>query len=329
MINETTFNNLKIVVIGDVMLDIYKWGVIERISPEAPVPVVNICKVTQNLGGAGNVAANITALGGKCKLYTSIGNDREAEKIRQLTQGKIESFFVIEEYPTITKERIMGESPSKRRHPQQMLRIDQGEYEPRTLSHENREKILNSLNENSKNIDLIILSDYNKGFFNKYFSQEIIRIANSNQIPVFADPKPENIEYFRNSTLVSPNRSETEKITKTKIIENGDKINHEKLLQASQYLKEKYNFQLCTITCDSEGVFYSDNLNYGLIPAGTKKCREVSGAGDTFLASLSLAYAKEQELKKAVEFANLVSGIAVEKKGIIAPTIREVLERIN
>ena len=110
MIHETTFNNLRVAVIGDVILDIYKWGIVERISPEAAAPIVNVHTIIQNIGGAGNVARNIVSLGAKCRLYGPIGNDRNGERLKELAKdSNIETKFCIKETPTISKERIMGE----------------------------------------------------------------------------------------------------------------------------------------------------------------------------------------------------------------------------
>src|SRR3989344_7334575 len=128
------FKKLKVAVIGDAMLDRYEWGVVDRISPEAPAPVVNVYRVSQNLGGSGNVAANVSSLGAKCSLYAVVGNDRDGEELRELCNSAgIKTNFYADGNPTITKNRIMGESASKRGYFQQITRVDRGEYYPREL----------------------------------------------------------------------------------------------------------------------------------------------------------------------------------------------------
>lgn len=324
-----SFKNLKVAVVGDVMLDVYKWGLVERISPEAAAPVVNVHDRSQNLGGAGNVAANVSSLGANCELYGVVGDDRNGEEIKKLCSEKgIETFLVFGKNPTISKERIMGEAPSKRGYFQQIARVDEGESASRNITSQNREEFFSAFSEGLGDVDALILSDYNKGFFDKELSLRIIKLARERDIKIFVDPKADNIDYFLEATLISPNRSEAEKITSIKIIENGRALSLDQLRGASKFLREVYEFDLCTITCDSEGVFYdSGGSDYGMVEAGTKKGKEVSGAGDTFIASLALAYTFGKDLRESVEFANLVSGIAVEQYGVVAPTAQEVLER--
>jgi len=322
------FKKLKVAVIGDAMLDRYEWGVVDRISPEAPAPVVNVYRVSQNLGGSGNVAANVSSLGAKCSLYAVVGNDRDGEELRELCNSAgIKTNFYADGNPTITKNRIMGESASKRGYFQQITRVDRGEYYPRELKEIGQRYFLDIFEKSIEESDLLILSDYNKGIFSEKFAQEIIRISKARDVPVFIDPKPKNIRYFRGGTLISPNRDEAEKITGIGIITNGG-IDNSRLLSAAEELKKKCLVDCCTITCDSEGVFYyRNNQDHGMVPAGTKKGKDVSGGGDTFLASVSLASAMGASLQYSVQFANCVSGIVVEKYGVVVPTVKEIKER--
>ncbi len=310
------FKEKRALVLGDVLLDKFSWGRIERVNPEQPAaPVVRILKENYLLGGAANVANNIIALGSKCCLYGLIGNDVYGEEIKKLCEDKnigFKEFYG--ENPTIIKQRIMS-------HGQQVARIDLGEANLKRISKENKEKIYKSLEKEIKKYDVILMSDYDKGFFDEELAQNIINFAKKENIMTFVDPKPSNISYFKGSTIVSPNKKEAEIITKIKY------SNDEKTLeQITKKLCSIADSNYVVITCGKDGVTTYDREKDKNLFLKTERISiaNPTGAGDTFAATFALSFASEPDIEKATRLANSAAGISVSKIGTYAVTAREL-----
>ncbi|MCS7151772.1 MAG: PfkB family carbohydrate kinase, partial [Endomicrobia bacterium] len=196
------FQNKRIVVVGDIMLDRYIWGNVERISPEAPVPVVDVMKETQSLGGCGNVANNITSVGGKAYIVTLVGNDNYAEELKSILVEKgvnIEGIFVDSQRPTTVKTRIIA-------HNQQVVRVDK---ESRVqITPQIFEKIKDYIESIKTKVDAILISDYGKGVITKTLLKYLISLAKKLDIPITVDPKIEHFMEYKNVTILTPNLNE-------------------------------------------------------------------------------------------------------------------------
>lgn len=317
------FKKKNILVIGDILLDKFTWGVVERINPEQPAAsLVKICNETYCLGGAGNVAKNISSLGAKCQLIGVIGNGVNGSKIINLcAEGEIEFKPIYNGEPTLVKQRIMA-------HRQQLCRLDFGEENLKKINPETQKKVIEFFKKelSEKKYDFIILSDYDKKMFDEEFSRGIITLANSHKIPIHVDPKPKNANFFRDCTVISPNEKEAEIITGTKY-SNGDDI----LKKMSSELSSMLNSRYVAITCGKDGVFGydSEKENYVMIPTTAREVADVTGAGDTFAAALPLALSTGLELSDAVRLANYASGVVVEKVGTATATIEEIKNKID
>ncbi len=310
------FKNKKILVIGDVILDLFTWGKVpDRRNPEQPVaPLINIIEETYALGGSANVASNVTSLGGKCKLYGLIGEGQNGKTIKKMCEEKgiiFRDFY--SENPTLMKQRVMA-------HGQQVARLDRGETNLKKINLKIRKKVINKLNEDLEDCDFIILSDYNKGFLSKELSHEIIDSANKKNIKTSVDPKPQNISYFKNCTVVTPNEMEAEKITNIKY-SNGK----ERLEKMGKSLCEVVGSKYSVITCGADGFFsYEKKGNSFLTGTKAREVADVTGAGDTFAATLALGLASDLKLHDAALLANYAAGIVVEKIGTATVTTKEI-----
>ncbi|MFH1592974.1 MAG: PfkB family carbohydrate kinase [Candidatus Woesearchaeota archaeon] len=317
------FKEKKILVMGDIILDKFTWGVVERINPEQPAAsLVKVCNETYKLGGAANVANNVSSLGARCCLVGVIGKGSYGYKVKELCVEKgikLKAFY--DERPTLVKQRIVA-------HNQQLSRLDFGENNLEKIKPEIQEEIIKYLKNElvNNNYDYMILSDYDKEFFSREFCQEIIQIANSIKIPVHVDPKPKNIDFFRNCNVMSPNKREAQEITGIKY-SNGKDV----LMSMSEALSQLSNPQYVVITCGKDGVFGYDIEKKESLLIGTKArdVADVTGAGDTFAAALPLALSSGLNLFDSVKLANYASGVVVEKVGTAVPTIEEIKNKIK
>lgn len=296
----------KIAVIGDLMLDVYIWGKVGRISPEAPVPVVDVEEESYRFGGAANVGLNIKSLGGIPLLIGVIGYDREASIFDSLLEENHfikDGIFVNEERPTTVKTRIIA-------HSQHVVRIDKEDRNDISKEYEN--KILNYLESHLSDLTVIILEDYNKGLLTRSLIKKLIEIANDNKICVTVDPKFDNFFEYKNVTVFKPNKKETEDIL-------GIKLNsEEEVIQAGKKLKERLNAEYVLLTRGEKGMsLFSSDGRVDSIPTKARKVADVSGAGDTVIAALSMALAAGADIKEAATIANLAAGLVCEEVGIV------------
>ncbi len=300
------FNNLNIAVVGDMMLDCYFWGDVKRISPEAPVPVVEVGNEFFRFGGAANVALNISKLGGIPIPVGIIGYDNYGTTFTSLiTESNItdDGIIVDEERPTTAKTRVIADS-------QHVVRIDK---ESKTnISNKIQNKIYNYLEKNINNLDGIILQDYNKGVLTVSLIEKIISLANKNNVLITVDPKFNNFFAYKNVTVFKPNRKEAEDVLGMKIKTADDiKTAGEKILGK---LNAKY--LLLTLGEDGIAVFEKGKLPRQM-PTKARKVADVSGAGDTVISTLTMALASGANIWEASYLANYAGGIVCEEVGII------------
>ncbi|MAT59998.1 MAG: D-glycero-beta-D-manno-heptose-7-phosphate kinase [Ignavibacteriae bacterium] len=300
------FYGKKIAVIGDMMLDCYFWGSVSRISPEAPVPIVEIDNEFFRFGGAANVALNILKLGGIPLPIGVIGNDNDGEIFKNLLKDSginSEGIVVDNKRPTTAKSRVIADG-------QHVVRIDKESKE--YLNHEISQKLSDFLKNNLDEIDAIILQDYNKGVLSFELIKESIEIAKSQNKIVTVDPKFNNFFNFTDVTVFKPNRKETEDALGIKI-KTEDEIK-----SASEKLIDKLNCEFLLLTLGEKGLAISDKKNnYWRIPTKARKVADVSGAGDTVISTLTMALAAGADIKTASYLANYAGGLVCEEVGII------------
>jgi len=315
------FPGKKLIVIGDYMLDKNTIGEVSRISPEAPVQIVKVREYAYSPGGAGNCAANVVSLGGKVYCVGVVGDDTNGRKlIRVLQKTGCESKLIpAEGKSTIVKERIFGASHG---HYQHLLRLDHGEYELEDVD-EGLENMIAETCMELINNDVwgIILSDYRKGNLTVGLCKKVISLAHERDIPVIVDPKPKDVERFYGATVIAPNHEEAAKICGMDYDKNG-------LDKMAKRMADILNLKYVIITCGKDGMFaYDVKKNEGkLIPTRAKEVHDVTGAGDTAVAALSLALVSGADIFAAAEIANYAAGIAVSKRGTVAVKIEELKE---
>jgi D-beta-D-heptose 7-phosphate kinase/D-beta-D-heptose 1-phosphate adenosyltransferase len=306
----------KVLVIGDLMLDHYIYGNSKRLSPEAPVPVVVFEKEDYMLGGCGNLFRNLNAFNLECGLISVIGDDYSGKIITtELNKLNIEttSLFVSERRPSTVKKRIISRN-------QQIVRVDTEETED--LSDLEEKMLINQFCSEYLNYNLVIISDYSKGVVSNNFSSMIIEKCNQNGIKVFVDPKKQDFFSYSNASLIKPNLAEAE-------LAYGKRIDSLELVKdAANFIKSKFSIGTVVITLGSKGIFYSSDTSE-LIPGIDVSISDVSGAGDTVMASLALGECFGLKMNESVIFANTAASIVVQKFGSSVTNIKDVLKHIN
>jgi D-beta-D-heptose 7-phosphate kinase/D-beta-D-heptose 1-phosphate adenosyltransferase len=302
----------QIVVVGDIMLDRYTWGDVDRISPEAPVPVVRVMHETNQPGGAGNVAMNLAALGGRPTLVGFCGQDSESYSLQELLRaGGVEwRVTSVDGHPTTTKLRIVGGK-------QQMLRLDResvGDF-PDAAFRALRDEIEAAL----QNADAVVLSDYGKGVLTEEVCQYAIRQAGKRGIPILVDPKQRSFARYRGATTICPNLRELSLAT------GFPTTQMDAILAAGQRMVEDLNLNCLTATLSEKGIALLRANSRYIAPAVARQVFDVSGAGDTVIATLALALAGGAEMEPAVQLANIAAGIAVSKVGTVPVRADELL----
>ena len=303
----------KILVVGDLMIDHYLWGSCERISPEAPVQVINVKSESTLLGGAGNVINNLKALGAQVDVISVVGDCEISDELKELL-GNIN---VDAQYLITQKDRITSKKSRIIASQQQVVRYDRENTDE--INDESQESILSSYKKIIKNYDNVLLSDYGKGVLTHSLTQELIKIANKNNKKVLIDPKGLNYSKYRGAYLLTPNKKEASEATQINIIDDDS------LTKAIIQLKSKCSLDVSLITLSDQGVAIYDN-NLRTHPTVAREVFDVTGAGDTMLASLGFALACGYNIDDAVEFANLASGVVVGKIGSATATLNEIIE---
>lgn len=310
-INElfAAFEKLNVLIIGDVMLDNYLWGKVDRISPEAPVPIVSIQEKESRLGGAANVAINIKALGANPILCSVIGNDINGRSFIELLQKidlSADGIFQSTERKTTVKTRVIGNN-------HQMLRVDE-EQEDEIIASD-RKQLLNRITNiiSKKNIDVIIFEDYDKGVLGKSLIESVVKVARQKGIPTAVDPKKKNFNHYRNVTLFKPNLKELREGMKLDL----DKNNTEEIIKAVNKINVDHKLETTLVTLSERGVLLVDSKEDKLIPAHLRSITDVSGAGDTVISVAALCLALETSNEFMATLANLAGGLVCEKVGVV------------
>jgi rfaE bifunctional protein kinase chain/domain len=304
------FKKMKVAVIGDVMLDTYWWGEVERISPEAPVPVVAVDRKEKRIGGAGNVALNLQSLDASVALLTILGDDEDGVQLKQLLQdNNIDTRFLLESRKRITTNKIRIISRN-----QQMMRLD-AEY-VHDIDEVDEEKLQNQIEKyiTTEKPDVVIFEDYNKGILTKNIINHTIELCGKNKIPTAVDPKRKNFFSYKNATLFKPNLVEV--FTNLNLL--PEEITEELLISIHSQLEETIEHTISLITLSERGIFYQENSNHAMLPSHRRKIADVSGAGDTVIAVASLVYAATKNIHLTAEIANIAGGIVCEEVGTVA-----------
>ena len=302
-----------ILVIGDLMIDHYLWGSCDRISPEAPVQVVNVKKESSVLGGAGNVINNLVTLGSVVDVISVIGNDSVANELKSLLE-KIDvptSNLVVENNrKTSKKSRLIASQ-------QQVLRYDMESIDD--INENSHKQIIQTLEKNIDKYSSIILSDYGKGVLTTNLTKEIIKIANKNNIKVLVDPKGKDYSKYKGSYTLTPNKKEAMEAT------NIDIKDESSLIEALKSLKTQCELEVSLITLSEQGIaIFDDELT--IKPTVAREVYDVTGAGDTVIASIAFALGNNLDIKDAIYFANLAAGVVVGKIGSATTTLDEIYE---
>ena len=313
------FSDANILVIGDIIVDHFIWGSVSRISPEAPVPVVSVTDENLLLGGAANVLHNLYAMGAKATICGIIGDDAMGDHFLDLlTDLSSPTIGVIKSTrrPTIIKTRIIAQS-------QQVVRFDREEI--KTPSEENFNKVLKFLDDHIQNYDVVIVSDYAKGIVSPELMNHLRAKAKEHgNIPVVVDPKPKQMKCYNNTSILTPNNNEAELMSGITI------DSEENLLKALNTLQKKLDVEGILITRGEAGMtLLEKGKKVHTIPTVAKEVYDVTGAGDTVIATLSLGLAAGLSYLDAAKLANIAAGIVVGKVGTATASTIELLEAIQ
>ncbi|MCW5908865.1 MAG: carbohydrate kinase [Chitinophagales bacterium] len=311
------FKNLNVLIVGDVMVDFYLFGEVNRISPEAPVPVVEILTKEARPGGAANVALNIAALGANPILLTMVGKDLTAAMLlRMLKENEVSTAHVLQHKARVTalKTRVFDED-------KQVVRFDEEEVEDLESAQENL--LLKELKKifSAQKIDAIILQDYNKGVLTKYVIKQILLLATKNEIPVAVDPKERNFFDYQAIDLFKPNLREFSEAIGYRI--NPKSI--DSLRSGAEELRRKNRFKNLMVTLGANGIFcFTKTGDSFIVPAKSIKAADVSGAGDTVISIAALAYAAKYSMREIAQFANKGAAAVCKKIGVSPVTLRDM-----
>lgn len=303
---------LHIAVIGDVMLDHYIWGACERISPEAPVPVVSVSKESTLLGGAGNVVNNLHTLGAKVSLLSVVGKDENAKQMQMLLEAQNIKATLVEEQGrrTTKKSRVVASN-------QQVIRYD--DESKTNISLASQMKLLEALQQNLFSYDMVILSDYAKGVLTPNLCKDIISMCRDMNKDVLVDPKGRDYAKYTGATLLTPNKKEAIEASKIEIKDDAT------LAQALHLFKNDFALDYSLITLSEEGIGVLDK-EVKIIPTVAREVFDVTGAGDTVIASLAVALCAKLNIEEACEFANKAAAVVVAKVGSATVSLNEVEE---
>jgi len=314
------FENLRILILGDVMLDSYVWGKVSRISPEAPVPVVMHMNTENRLGGAANVALNLKSLGAVPVMCSVIGTDESSKQFRKLV-GEFgmpeEGLIGADDRITTNKMRIVAGN-------QQLLRVDHevDHYISEKLEKELWERIETLIIHNG--ISAIIFQDYDKGVITRDIIEKTIALGNKRNIPTLVDPKKRNFNYYHDATLFKPNYKE---LTEGMNLD-FNKSDFTRVHEAAQELQKRSGFRMVLVTLSEHGMLISQDNNYKVVPTLAREVSDVSGAGDTVIAMASLCLATETGAYQMARLSNLAAGLVCEKVGVV-PIEKEWLLEAN
>lgn len=308
------FNKKRVLIVGDVMVDSYIVGKVDRVSPEAPVPVVDVTRFENRLGGAGNVALNIKALGATPILCSVIGTDKEGQDLISIMRElklSIKGLIQSDKRKTTTKTRVLGNN-------HQLLRIDH------EITHDldvvDSFLLEQKLQEELEDIDVVIFEDYNKGVLHSKNIGLLIAICKNKNIPTVVDPKKLNFLAYKGVTIFKPNLKEIKEGLKLE----SDLSDRESIELAIKQLKKQLNHQMTLVTLSERGVVIENNGDFHHIPAHLRNISDVSGAGDSVVSVASLCLSVGMKPDAIAEISNLAGGLVCEKTGVV-PVDRDLL----
>lgn len=310
-----SFSSVRALIVGDVMLDSYIWGVVERISPEAPVPIVNVRKKDFRLGGAANVALNILSLGATPVLCSLIGDDEEGKKLLQRLgeKGMEKSGIIVSKTrPTTVKTRVIASH-------QHVVRVD--EESDRELDSEEEKSMLDRIANLLPKCQVVIFEDYDKGAINRTVIEKTVAMAKANQIPTVVDPKKRNFLLYKDVTLFKPNLKELREGLKLDVAAS----NQAQVEQATTLLKEKLQARGVMVTLSEHGVYIDFENQKVKLPAHEREIADVSGAGDTVVSVAALCTALRLDARTVASLSNLAGGLVCQHVGVV-PIDREELK---
>jgi rfaE bifunctional protein kinase chain/domain len=301
------FNGLNVLVVGDVMIDAYYFGKVERISPEAPVPVVAVKKKENRLGGAANVAMNLVALGAKPTVCSVVGTDKDGDDLIQLfqhngvsTNGIVKS----DERVTTVKLRVISQAT-------QMLRIDT--EETKAINNKESAELVERISVLLKDADVLIFEDYDKGVLTKENIAQITAEAKKNNVPVVVDPKKRNFKHYHYVDLFKPNLKELKEGLNIDFDAEDTAAFEDSIKQMMEHMHLKH----AMITMSERGVMITDGKTFNYIPAHIRKIADVSGAGDTVISIAALCFALKLNMKDTAALSNLAGGLVCEEVGVV------------
>ncbi|PKN72485.1 MAG: D-glycero-beta-D-manno-heptose-7-phosphate kinase [Candidatus Cloacimonetes bacterium HGW-Cloacimonetes-3] len=312
------FANYRVLVLGDIMLDEYLWGKVQRISPEAPVPVIELNHEEYRLGGAANVALNLAALGAKVELVGVCGKDMQAKTVKKLLQKQkisTDGIFGDEDRPTTLKTRIGAVS-------QQIVRLDR--EDTTEVRDDLRKEIESYLEKLIPNCDALIIEDYDKGLLSKDMIKNVLTLAQKHKVPVAVDPKKKHFDLYTGIDIFKPNYGEIQDyLGKHYSDTNG-------FFAAATELQNKMKCKHLVITWGSKGLFViTEGGKPQHIPSFAKEVFDVSGAGDTVISALSLAYLDSRDILSAALIANHAAAVVVAKHGTATANCKEIWDSLS
>ena len=306
----SAFGGIKAGVLGDIMLDTYLWGHVERISPEAPVPVVTLDRREHRIGGAGNVALNLASLGARVTTFGVIGKDPDGEALELLlTENGIDTSGQLKSHTRITtnKARVIGRN-------QQMMRLDSETTRDLTAAEE--EELLRRIRVylESEKPQVMIFEDYNKGVLTDRLIRETVALCRQHGVITAVDPKRKNFFSYEGVTIFKPNLKEVREGLHMAL----EEIELSALELVHGQLAERLQHEISFITLSEKGVFYDDGRRAAIVPSHIRNIADVSGAGDTVIAVASLVYAATRDIALMAEVANIAGGLVCEEVGTVA-----------
>ena len=312
IINRINKKPPTILVVGDLMLDRFIFGTVDRISPEAPVPIVKLKKEEQMLGGSGNVIRNLSNLGIQTSLCSVVGQDSAGDLlIDQLTKRdvQISNVLRLNSIRTTEKMRIVADR-------QQIARVD---WDMDEFKADFVDDLIKNISKYIENIDGVIISDYAKGVCSDALLKKVIKISNDNNIPIFVDPKGVDWGKYKHTNLITPNIKEAETVLGKKLVNDQD------FEKAGEKICSTYNIEACLITRGGDGMSFFCKNNTFHLKSNAKEIFDVSGAGDTVISAMATGLVMNLTYKQAAEFSNQAAGIVVGHIGTSAITTRELL----
>ena len=312
IINQINEKPPTILVVGDLMLDRFIFGSVDRISPEAPVPIVKLKKEEQMLGGSGNVIRNLSNLGIKTSLCSVVGQDSAGDLlIDQLTEKDIQISNVLrlKSVRTTEKMRIVADR-------QQIARVD---WDMDEFKADFVDDLIKNISEHIENIDGVIISDYAKGVCSEALLKKVIKISNDNNISIFVDPKGLDWGKYEHTNLITPNIEEAETVLGKKLVNDQD------FEKAGEKICSTYNIEACLITRGGDGMSFFCKNNTFHLKSNAKEIFDVSGAGDTVISAMATGLVMDLSYKEAAKFSNQAAGIVVGHIGTTAITKKELL----